>query len=60
MKYTFRQCFNYNCKYLAMRDGVVAVVYNGVLNLKIKGDSKVIIDCYSNKNFFFYLVQFCY
>ena len=35
---------------LALRDGVVVVVYNAFLNLEIKRDSNVIIDCYNKKN----------
>ena len=36
-------------KYVALRYGILVATYNGLLNLEIKGDSKVIIDCYNKK-----------
>ena len=36
-------------EYIVLRGGVLIVAYNGFSNLEIKGDSKVIIDCYNKK-----------
>ena len=45
---------------MTLRDGVIAVVYNGFLNLEMEGNSKVIINCCKKKKKKVYLVQFCY
>ena len=34
---------------MALRHGILATKNNGFLNLKIEGNSKVIIDCYNKK-----------
>ena len=44
-------------EYVTLRDSVVAVIYNGFLNLEIEENSKVIINYYNKKNIV-YLVQF--
>ena len=35
---------------VALRDGVLAAIYNDFTNLEIEGDSKVIIDCYNRSS----------
>ena len=37
-------------KCVALRDDVLAIIYNGFINLKIEGISKVIIDCYNSRS----------
>ena len=34
---------------IALRDGVLVAKHNGFVDLKIKGNSEVIIDCYNTK-----------
>ena len=34
----------------ALRDGILAAIYNSFSNLDIEGDSKVVIDCYNKKS----------
>ena len=36
-------------EYMTLRDGILAARKNGFLNLKIEGDSKVVIDGYNKK-----------
>ena len=37
-------------KCVALRDGVLAPIFNGFSNLGIEGDSNVIIDCYNRRS----------
>lgn len=34
---------------MTFRDGVLAARYNGILNLEVEGDSKVVVDSYNKK-----------
>ena len=34
---------------VVLRYGILVATYNGLINLEIKGDSKVVIDCYNEK-----------
>ena len=34
----------------ALRDGILATIYNCLSNLEIEGNSKVVIDCYNKKS----------
>ena len=43
-------------EYVALRDRVIAARNNGLSNLEIEGDSKVIINCYNKV----YIVQLCH
>ena len=43
-------------EYKTLRDGILAVKNKDLLGLEIKGDSKIVVDCYNKKiNIFSYI-----